>query len=1033
MPDDPSSRPSEIRPAPYDAAIEPMFEAVREATSGTHEILGELARDLPASAAFLARDLHSRELVVLRLAREHAAAGGGAESYVAEEVTELNSSVPAPPEMCQVCHAPTVGWARQCVVCGTDVTGVAAGGESGRTAAELLEEVRRQAAGHYAVLGAMRRSEGGGLVYFARAISSGSLVMLRLFDAPAGGTRSYTLAVTPVILTQPGGGPATPPALPTLRTRASDARPATVTRSPAQGKVCPQCGAEFGSAAQFCPHDGQVLRSKTSRQDLVGQVLGDRYLVLQKLGEGGMGEVYLAEHVKIGRRCAVKVMRRALMSDPDAAGRFRREAQNASRISHPNIATIYDFGETRDGVVYLAMEYIHGRTLSEILAYDGALPSERAVSIARQVADALGAAHDLGIVHRDLKPDNIMVAQGRDGSDIIKVVDFGIAKAMMDLRGQLTRTGFVLGTPAYMSPEQIIGDPLDGRSDLYSLGCILFEMLTGQVTFAGASGESMVNRRLSEPPPHPRRVNGRVSKALDEVVVKMLARSPVDRYQTAAELTSALAAAISSTGRPWMPRFDWLPGASAQEPRSKAPTPPAPSFSSRSVIVRPPTRQVTPPMRHEGGATIPVPPRSPSVAAPRWRPAMTPPPLESTPMSAAHDWIVPPQDAMPPAGTNAQSPWTVSMPGTFAPPPGDDTAVRTVPSRRRRRTQEQPSQRRAVLGAIAGVLAIAAALGLVFLVVPRRDLPWVGSHTADTVLASAGGTTVDTSVSNKVLVLPRTNPSDSARTAQPPVDTSRVIASPDTQTARAVDTARAANPKITVTRPESTTVARSIGPQRNVAEEGRRAAFEANMRGFQADSSAAGEVRGRAVQAGATAQDLALGDSLMRTAVDSASRRRLVSARAAVQEATRRFEYAEKVAAGRKAMAAAVQAQEAQLKASHDSLMRAELDKARQSAEAYLQAIRARDTSAVRQIYPGMGSATAAAFAALFDSATVINVKLTEQPHMTAADGTEVLFGYTIEFSPSIDPTQQKRSQAFRATVVRTKLGWRVDAEEMVQ
>jgi hypothetical protein len=205
------------------------------------------------------------------------------------------------------------------------------------------------------------------------------------------------------------------------------------------------------------------------------------------------------------------------------------------------------------------------------------------------------------------------------------------------------------------------------------------------------------------------------------------------------------------------------------------------------------------------------------------------------------------------------------------------------------------------------------------------------------------------------------------------------------------------------------------------------------MRSFQADSSAAGEVRGRAVQAGATAQDLAVGDSLMRAAVDSASRRRLASARTVMQQATQRFEYAEKVANGRKAMAAAIQAQEVQLKASHDSLMRAELARARQSAEVYLQAIRARDTSAVRQIYPGMSTATALTFATLFDSATVIDAKLTEQPRMTAEDGTEVVFGYTIEFSNSIDSAQQKRSHLFRATVVRTKVGWRVDSEEMVQ
>ncbi|HXH63861.1 MAG TPA: serine/threonine-protein kinase, partial [Gemmatimonadales bacterium] len=198
-----------------------------------------------------------------------------------------------------------------------------------------------------------------------------------------------------------------------------------------------------------------TLRSSAPTTDLVGQVIADRYHVVKKLGEGGMGQVYLAEHVKMGRRSAIKVMNQSMIHDPDAVARFNREAANASRITHPNVCAVYDFGETPDGVIYLAMEFIEGEPLTDLIQREGALKIHRAFNIFRQVADALTAAHDLGIVHRDLKPDNIMLAKGRDGGDIVKVVDFGIAKAMGgdDAGQKVTKTGLVVGTPEFMSPE----------------------------------------------------------------------------------------------------------------------------------------------------------------------------------------------------------------------------------------------------------------------------------------------------------------------------------------------------------------------------------------------------------------------------------------------------------------------------------------------------------------------------------------------------------------------------------------------------
>ncbi|HET7040152.1 MAG TPA: serine/threonine-protein kinase, partial [Gemmatimonadales bacterium] len=228
-------------------------------------------------------------------------------------------------------------------------------------------------------------------------------------------------------------------------------------------KLCPACGTEYPDEQKFCPRDGTALRS-TAHGSLIDSVIADRYHIVKKLGEGGMGAVYLGEHVKMGRKSAIKVMSSSMAGDPEAIARFNREAANAARINHPNVCAIYDFGDTPDGLIYLAMEFIEGESLGDVLDREGTLPPARAVSVLRQTADALQAAHDLGIVHRDLKPDNIMLSRGRGGADVVKVVDFGIAKAMSGEQGQqVTRTGLVVGTPEYMSPEQLSGDVLDGR------------------------------------------------------------------------------------------------------------------------------------------------------------------------------------------------------------------------------------------------------------------------------------------------------------------------------------------------------------------------------------------------------------------------------------------------------------------------------------------------------------------------------------------------------------------------------------------
>ncbi len=316
-------------------------------------------------------------------------------------------------------------------------------------------------------------------------------------------------------------------------------------------KICPVCSTEFPDDQKFCPNDGSVLRGAAPTSDLVGQVVAERYHVVKKLGEGGMGQVYLAEHVKMGRRSAIKVMNPSMTHDPDAVARFNREAANASRITHPNVCAVYDFGETPDGLIYLAMEFIEGEPLTDLIAREGALKVGRAVKIFQQTADALQAAHDLGIVHRDLKPDNIMLAKGRDGSDVVKVVDFGIAKAVGgDEAGQkVTKTGLVVGTPEFMSPEQLSGDKLDGRSDLYSLALVLYRMLTGKLPFEATSVQETMIKRLTDEPTKLAlaRPDLAFPPKLQGVLDRALARTPNERYQSVSEFAADVGKAIGAT------------------------------------------------------------------------------------------------------------------------------------------------------------------------------------------------------------------------------------------------------------------------------------------------------------------------------------------------------------------------------------------------------------------------------------------------------------------------------------------------------
>ena len=313
-------------------------------------------------------------------------------------------------------------------------------------------------------------------------------------------------------------------------------------------KVCPTCEKEYGDDVLYCSADGCTLQSLTPGDDLVGTVVADRYLITDKIGEGGMGRVYLARHVRLPQNVAVKVLHPWLVRDPSVVTRFRREAVNASQIENEHVARVFDHGELGDGLLYIAMEFAEGKPLGEIIARNGPLPIGRAIEITRQVADALAAAHErpTPIVHRDLKPDNILLGVRRDGSDRVKVVDFGIAEAMSGGGPKLTQQGLVIGTPEYMSPEQLSASSLDWRSDIYSLALVTFYMLTGRLPFVGESPHEAALMRLRDRPKTLAEVtnDGTWPPALQAVIDKALARTPAERYDTAPEFAHALADAV---------------------------------------------------------------------------------------------------------------------------------------------------------------------------------------------------------------------------------------------------------------------------------------------------------------------------------------------------------------------------------------------------------------------------------------------------------------------------------------------------------
>jgi serine/threonine-protein kinase len=407
---------------------------------------------------------------------------------------------------------------------------------------------------------------------------------------------------------------------------------------------------------------------------MIGRTLASRFLIQKKLGQGGMGTVYKALHTQMDRVCAIKVL--SGVSDAGSAvERFKREARMASRIDNNHAVTIYDFGEAENGLLYLAMEFIDGQSLTGLMSSEWPLGIERTVRIATEIAEALEAAHSLGIVHRDLKPDNIMLTNKGGETDYVKVLDFGIAKLVADDTDNLTKTGLVVGTPVYMSPEQLSGEKLDARSDVYSLAIIVYEMLSGTLPFVGNSSQALMIQRVVADPVPLRNAAPAMSVSIEQAVMAGLSRTPEARAQTAREFADGLAQAVHGgstrvigsvpTGRITNAdsSFGTLEMATPMaEPSGRAPATPPPAPPTTAQNPEAPTVPVSqPPGPGAGSAPNAASPSPssfvtrPSVPQERYEPPATRVDVPQRPGNS------PPAFAAPPAVVNAGVPETLPM------------------------------------------------------------------------------------------------------------------------------------------------------------------------------------------------------------------------------------------------------------------------------------------------------------------------------------------------------------------------------------
>jgi serine/threonine protein kinase len=405
-------------------------------------------------------------------------------------------------------------------------------------------------------------------------------------------------------------------------------------------KYCDACHSAYPDDFNICPRDQGALRHAT---DLIpGMVIRGKYEILSKVGAGGMASVYKARHLAFGEVLALKLVGTRLAHDPDFLKRFRNEAVITRRLHHPNAVRVEDLDATEDGRPFIVMEYVDGRSLRELVRTDGPQPLARAVAVARQVCAALAAAHALGITHRDIKPDNILLGRGPDGAEHVKVLDFGIAKVRETTEGEgegytPTRTGMIVGTPQYISPEQAMGkrgEEVDGRADLYSLGVVLYEMVTGRLPFQSDTAMGMLLHHLQTAPTPPdlARPDLAIPAPLTDVLMRALQKDREQRYASAGEMLQALDA-VAALPLPAAPPLEW--------PASPVTTPPVRTPSSQAPTPRPltPTQLAeieAQPTKMFPGTPPPLP--APTMLSGPATVVNAPPPLPGPPRARGRKW-----------------------------------------------------------------------------------------------------------------------------------------------------------------------------------------------------------------------------------------------------------------------------------------------------------------------------------------------------------------------------------------------------------
>lgn len=313
-------------------------------------------------------------------------------------------------------------------------------------------------------------------------------------------------------------------------------------RSLVTGKICPSCQVKYSPDTDRCPVDNSLL-AVVKRDPFIDTVIADKYEIVGILGSGGFSTVYKAEQQGLRRAVAIKILHAEFVDQPEKIRRFQQEAESISTLVHTNVAAVYDYGVLMGGQPYLAMELVPGTTLAAEIAQANRLPADRAVAIFLQACDGIAAAHATGLIHRDLKPSNIMLETAEDGSDHVKILDFGLAKVISGegaTREHLTMTGEILGTPAYMAPEQCMGAAMDRRTDVYSFGCVMYETLSGHLPVEGDNSYEMMNKHINEVPLSLSKIGVPVPPKLVRIVNKAMQKDPDDRYQNFEELKDAL-------------------------------------------------------------------------------------------------------------------------------------------------------------------------------------------------------------------------------------------------------------------------------------------------------------------------------------------------------------------------------------------------------------------------------------------------------------------------------------------------------------